>query len=308
VEHLSRERLMAGLGRIRDSPTDGGRVVLVVRRPAVGERDLPAEAVLDRTVGLAGDNWLARGSRSMPDGSADPQRQVTVMNARAAELVAGGADRMSLAGDQLYLDLDLSVENLPAGSLLAVGQAVLRVSEAPHLGCAKFVERFGAEAMRFVNSSAGRQLRLRGMNASVEVRGAVRPGDLAAKAPARVGAVADAGVAVWYNPRCSKCRGAEELLASYGVPARRVLYLDDPPPRSEITRVLGLLGTTDPRALMRVSEPRYAELGLDGATAGELIEAMTRYPELIQRPVVIWADRAVIARPPELLLPLLEAG
>ena len=92
---------------------------------------------------------------------------------------------------------------------------------------------------------------------------------------------------VWYNPRCSKCRGAEQLLADYGVPAQRVFYLDNPPPRAEITRVLALLGTADP---------------------DELIGAMTRYPELIQRPVVIWSDRAVIARPRELLLPLLETG
>lgn len=118
----------------------------------------------------------------------------------------------------------------------------------------------------------------------------------------------DEGVVVWYNPRCSKCRGAEELLAEHGVPAQRLLYLDDPPPRSEITRVLALLGSEDPRVLMRASEPRYAELGLANATAGELIDAMSRYPELIQRPVVIWPDRAVVARPPELLLPLLEAG
>jgi arsenate reductase len=118
----------------------------------------------------------------------------------------------------------------------------------------------------------------------------------------------DAGVVVWYNPRCSKCRGAEELLAASGVSAQRVFYLDDPPPAAEITRVLGLLGETDPRALMRTSEPRYAELGLASATAAELIAAMARYPELIQRPVVIWADRAVIARPPERLLPLLESG
>ncbi|HEY6275486.1 MAG TPA: ArsC/Spx/MgsR family protein [Streptosporangiaceae bacterium] len=120
--------------------------------------------------------------------------------------------------------------------------------------------------------------------------------------------MADAGVTVWYNPRCSKCRGAEELLAAYGVPAQRVFYLEDPPARAEITRVLALLGTADPRALMRTSEPRYAELALASATADELIDAMARYPELIQRPVVIWPDRAVIARPPELLLPLLEAG
>ncbi len=120
--------------------------------------------------------------------------------------------------------------------------------------------------------------------------------------------MAGADVVIWYNPQCSKCRGAEELLAAYGVPAQRVFYLDNPPARAEITRVLALLGTTDPRALMRTSESRYAELGLINASDGELIEAMARYPELIQRPVVIWADRAVIARPPELLLPLLEAG
>ena len=118
--------------------------------------------------------------------------------------------------------------------------------------------------------------------------------------------MADAGVTVWYNPHCSKCRGAEELLAAYGVPAQRVLYLDDPPPRAEILRVLGLLGTDDPRVLMRTREPRYQDLGLAGANAGELIDAMTSYPELLERPVVIWTDRAVIARPPELLIPLLE--
>src|ERR1039457_1920821 len=92
VEHLSRERLMAGLGQIRDSPQDGGRLVLVVRRPASGERARPAEAVLDQVAGLDGDNWLTRGSTSTPDGSADPQRQVTVMNSRAAELVAGRSE------------------------------------------------------------------------------------------------------------------------------------------------------------------------------------------------------------------------
>ncbi len=119
--------------------------------------------------------------------------------------------------------------------------------------------------------------------------------------------VADS-VVVWYNPRCSKCRGAEELLAAYGVSANRLLYLDTPPSRAEIVRVLGLLGASDPRALMRTAEPRFAELGLDDARDDELVDAMARYPELIERPVVLWADRAIIARPPELLLPLLEAG
>jgi hypothetical protein len=183
MEHLSHERLFAGLDRIRAAPPDGGRLVLIVRRPAVGEREVLAEAVLSRETGLAGDSWLARGNSKTPDGSADPHAQITVMNARAAELVAGGTDRMPLCGDQLYLDLDLSVENLPAGSLLAVGQAVLRVSEAPHTGCAKFVERFGGEAMRFVNGPIGRPLRMRGANMSVVVPGIVRLGDVAVKAP-----------------------------------------------------------------------------------------------------------------------------
>jgi arsenate reductase len=118
--------------------------------------------------------------------------------------------------------------------------------------------------------------------------------------------VTEDGVQVWYNPRCSKCQGAEELLAAYGVPARRVLYLDQPPTRDEIVHVLKLLGATDPRVMMRTGEPRYRELGLHDASDGALVDAMATSPELIERPIVIWADRAVVARPPELLLPLLE--
>lgn len=184
MEHLSQERLEAGLGRICESPRDGGRLVLIVRRPEVGERELPAEAKIDLEAGLTGDNWLTRGSKNTPDGLADPQRQLTVMNVRVAELVADGTERMSLAGDQLYVDLDLSLDNLPPGSLLAVGPVLLRVSEEPHLGCAKFVQRFGEQAMRFVNSRTGRRMRLRGMNTRVVVPGTVRVGDLVTKAPA----------------------------------------------------------------------------------------------------------------------------
>ena len=179
--HLSREHLEAGLDHVRESPRDRGLLVLVVRRPRIGQRDLLHEAVLDQVRGLDGDNWLTRGSSSTPDGSAHPDKQVTVINSRLAELVADGTERMSLAGDQLYVDLDLSADNLPPGSLLAVGGAVLRVSAAPHLGCAKFIERFGTEAMRFVNSRIGRQLRLRGLNTRIVVPGVIRVGDLAVK-------------------------------------------------------------------------------------------------------------------------------
>jgi len=177
VQHLSRAQLEAGLGHVLDSPAANGTLVLLVRRPAVGIRELAAEATLDPAAGLVGDNWLDRRSSSTPDGSADPQRQVTVMNARLAELVAGSPDRMALAGDQLYVDLDISVRNLPAGSRLTVGDAVLEVSAVPHTGCAKFVARFGPDAMRFVNSRVGRKLRLRGMNARVVQAGTVHLGD-----------------------------------------------------------------------------------------------------------------------------------
>jgi MOSC domain-containing protein YiiM len=183
MQHLSRAHLEAALDRVLDSPRASGALVLLVRRPAVGIRELVAEATLDPATGLVGDNWLDRGSSSTPDRSADPRRQVTVMNARLAELVAGSPDRMPLAGDQLYLDLDISVSNLPPGSLLTVGDAVLEVSTAPHLGCAKFVERFGIDAMKFVNSRVGRQLRLRGMNTTVVQRGIVRLGDRATPSP-----------------------------------------------------------------------------------------------------------------------------
>ncbi len=175
--HLGAEELAASLEHLRASPTDDGTLELVVRRGGVGERELLAEGVLDVTVGLVGDTWLERGSKRTPDGSAHPDMQLNVMNARVAEIVADGRERMAMAGDQLYLDLDLSEANLPAGTRLAIGDAVIEVTELPHTGCAKFVDRFGAEAMRFVNGRTGRPLRLRGLNARVVQGGTVRPGD-----------------------------------------------------------------------------------------------------------------------------------
>lgn len=118
--------------------------------------------------------------------------------------------------------------------------------------------------------------------------------------------VDDVGMAVWFNPRCSKCQGAEELLAAHGVAATKILYLEDPPARAEIERVLGLLGSLDPRAMMRTGEPLYRELDLAGADRDQLLDAMAAHPVLIERPIVIRGDRAVVARPPELLLALLS--
>ena len=184
VEHLSTAALEAGLDHVRESPPDGGTVELIVRRPAVDEREVLTEGTLDADAGLAGDTWQARGSTRTTDGSPHPGMQLTVMNSRAALLVARDPGRRMLAGDQLYVDLDLSPANLPPGTRLALGSAVIEVTDQPHLGCAKFAARFGADAWRFVNSRAGRELRLRGLNARVVVAGTVRPGDVIRKLPA----------------------------------------------------------------------------------------------------------------------------
>ena len=169
--------LEAMIDGIRDAPTETGVVVLIVRRPAVDEREVVDEVRLDVAEGLVGDTWRARGNHHTPDGSADPQAQLTVMNARAAEAVAGDVSRWPLAGDQIYADFDIGIEHLPPGTRLAIGDAEIEVSEKPHTGCAKFSARFGTDALRFVNSPEGRRLRIRGMNARITKSGTVRVGD-----------------------------------------------------------------------------------------------------------------------------------
>jgi hypothetical protein len=169
VVHATTDELLAGLEHVRSSPADQGTLELIVRRPAEGLREVLDQGELDLEVGLVGDRWHL-GSSPTNDS------QLTLMNARLAQLVAGGGERWPLAGDQLYVDLDLSVENLPAGTRLAVGEAVLELTEVPHTGCAKFSARFGTEALKFVNKSPGRELRLRGANARVVTPGTVRVG------------------------------------------------------------------------------------------------------------------------------------
>ncbi len=170
-------RLEESLDHIRNAPTDGGTVELIATRPAVDEREVLTEARLDTHDGLVGDTWRTRGSSRTPDGGPNPDSQITLMNARAAAAIAGEREHWALAGDQLYVDLDLSQTNLPPGSRIQIGSAVIEFSETPHTGCAKFSARFGNDALRFVNSPAGRELRLRGANCRVVMAGIVRPGD-----------------------------------------------------------------------------------------------------------------------------------
>jgi hypothetical protein len=170
------EAVEAGLDAVRASPADDGRVELIVRRPEVDARELVDEATLDPELGLLGDNWSTKPS--LKTGAPNPQAQLTVMNARTAALVAGeDRGRWAQAGDQLYVDLDLSYRNLPPGTQLRVGEAVIEVSEEPHHGCGKFSARFGVEALKLVNSAVGRELNMRGINTKVITGGVVRTGD-----------------------------------------------------------------------------------------------------------------------------------
>ena len=177
MEHRHLATLDAGRDHILASPNDEGRVDLIVRRPSVDERETVTEATLDTVEGLVGDNWRARGSGSTADGSANPKAQLTLMNARVAALVAVTAERIPLAGDQFFVDFDLTAENAPPGTRLALGSAVIEVSDDPHTGCRKFFDRFGNDAHRFVNSKEDRELNLRGINAFVVTGGTVRTGD-----------------------------------------------------------------------------------------------------------------------------------
>ncbi len=182
VKHVTLAELEAGLDEIvRHTPKDKGRLMMIVRRPSVGAREELDEAQLDVVEGLVGDTWRVRTSKRTADGSAHPDMQINIMNSRVADLVAQGRPRWALAGDQLFIDLDLTDANLPAGTRLAIGSAIIEVTPEPHTGCGKFIERFGVDAAKFVNSTIGRELHLRGINAKVVQAGTIRLGDRARK-------------------------------------------------------------------------------------------------------------------------------
>ncbi len=183
MKHLTTVELELAIDHIRQSPKDAGPLQLIVRRPVTEEREVLEEAQLDPIKGLVGDNWSLRCSSRTADGSPHPDMQINIMNARVVALVAQEKERWSLAGDQLYVDMDLSKENLPAGSRLAIGSAIVEVTPPPHTGCHKFVARFGVDAMKFVNSPVGKELCLRGINAKVVQAGVVRVGEAVRKIP-----------------------------------------------------------------------------------------------------------------------------
>ncbi len=175
---LSVSELEAGLDDIKSSPKDAGVVQKIVCRPAVGERQELNVAQLDVQAGLMGDNWVKRAYGKIQP---NPDMQLNLMNARAIALIAHSPDRWQLAGDQFYVDLDLSPANLPPGTQLLIGDAIIEVTAEPHLGCKKFMERFGRAAAKFVNSDIGKSLNLRGINARIIHSGTVAQGAIVKK-------------------------------------------------------------------------------------------------------------------------------
>ena len=173
--------LEESLDDIRRAPADLGTLELIVRRPADDQREVLAETWLDAQEGLEGDLWPTRIPKGMA--SPDPEAQLTVANARALAAIAGDRSRWPMAGDQLYVDFDISITNLPPGARLQVGEAVLEFSAKSHTGCKKFSGRFGLDALEFVSTPIGKELRLRGANCRVVVSGLVRAGDAVRKLP-----------------------------------------------------------------------------------------------------------------------------
>ena len=172
--HLSKELLEQGVEYIIGSPADDGELKLIVRRPDVDERETPQHARLDVAVGLVGDSWSTR-AKVIPD------MQLNIMNSRVVDRVAGSQDRWPLAGDQLFVDMDLSGDNLPPGTQIALGDAIVEVTEPPHTGCKKFAARFGVDAMMFVNAGRGKTQNFRGICAKVVKSGDISVGDIARK-------------------------------------------------------------------------------------------------------------------------------
>jgi len=177
VASAAADDLADGLAAICKSPTDRGTLELIVARPVEGERFCPERAELTPEDGLVGDRWRKTSWVKLPDGSPDPVVQITLMNARCISLIAGERDQWAIAGDNLFVDLDLSKENLPPGTRLKVGQCIVEITRKPHNGCSKFKRRFGAAALKFVNSKEGKSFRLRGVHARVIVGGMIAVGD-----------------------------------------------------------------------------------------------------------------------------------
>lgn len=176
-KHLTTEEIEAGLENVLSSPADSAVVEAIVRRPAAGQRDELTSCELTVTGGLIGDHWAKGAWKSLPDGSPDPDVQISLMNRRFLDLIATSKANWAPAGNNFIVDMDLSAENLAVGQRLSLGAAEIEISPVPNTGCKFFIERYGRDACVFVNRGIGRDRRLRGVYARVVKDGLVSVGD-----------------------------------------------------------------------------------------------------------------------------------
>ncbi|MGD8310568.1 MAG: hypothetical protein PVG98_14120 [Chromatiales bacterium] len=175
--HLTLDELNAGLPEILASPKDHGTLRAIVVRPARGERRDLESCEISLAGGTHGDHWAKGCWKSTEDGSPHPDVQICIMNARCIQLIAQERDNWPPAGDNLFIDMDLTPDNTPPGTRLAIGTAVIEITDTPHNGCADFIRRCGRDACVFVNTGEGKRLRLRGIYARVVQDGRVAAGD-----------------------------------------------------------------------------------------------------------------------------------
>lgn len=176
MKFVTVNELEYNLPYILSSPKDEGRIENIIVRRKKNERELRKEVFLSQERGVEGDRWF-----DLSKGEPDPRRQLTIINSRLIKLLAQNDERMQLAGDNLITDLDLSESNLPVGQRLTIGDVMVEIADVPHTGCSKFAERFGKDAVEFINAPERSSLRLRGVYAKFLNSGLIHVGDIIKK-------------------------------------------------------------------------------------------------------------------------------
>ncbi len=181
ARHLDKQELAAGLPEILKSPKDRGPIESITVRPASEQRRTVNSVAISLAGGVEGDHWAQGCWKSTDAGKPHPDVQICMMNSRCIDLIAGDKDNWAPAGDNLFIDMDLTPENLPPGTRIAMGTAILEITDTAHKGCAKFIERYGRDACVFVNVGDGDRYKLRGIYGRVVQDGVLSVGDLATK-------------------------------------------------------------------------------------------------------------------------------
>jgi len=176
MKFVTTDEINSNLSFILSSPKDVGKIESIIVRRRKNERELRKEVFLSPEKGVEGDRWY-----DLSKGKPDPRRQLTIINSRLIKLLAQSVERMQLAGDNLIIDLDISDANLPVGQRLTIGKVMVEITDVPHTGCSRFAERYGNDAVEFINAPERSSLRLRGVYAKFLNSGLIHVGDIIKK-------------------------------------------------------------------------------------------------------------------------------